>query len=181
MGIDLSLGNLQLARRLLGATDRVALVCADAAALPLRRASVAGIWSVQTFQHMPDAVFERAKTELDRTLRDDFQMEISNLNPGLLQRVLYRLAGRRLHRRGRVGEMELTRRTGREWIRAWSDLRPGRSVVSSGYSELFFHPELRLRPHRYPLWAERILARIPAVARLIARQVDVRIDGVGGR
>jgi len=181
LGVDMSLGSLRLARRLLGKTDRVVLLCADATALPLRHRSVTGLWSVQAFQHMPERVLERATAELDRTLRDDFRMEISNLNPALAHRIIYRLAGRRLHRQGRVGEMELSRRTGREWAAVWRDFRGARSRVFVGYSELFFHPDLGVRPREYPLRLERALARVPAIARLIARQVDVRVEsGSGG-
>ena len=176
IGVDMSIGNLQLARRVLGKTDRVVLVCADAAALPLRRGSIAGVWSVQAFQHMPERVLAQAKAEIDRTLREDFRIEMSNLNPALLHRIVYRLAGRRLHRRGRMGEMELSRRTAQEWARVWRDFRRGRCRLSTGYSELFFHPDLQLRPRRYPLRLERVLARVPALARLIARQVDVRVE-----
>lgn len=182
LGIDMSLGNLRLARRMLaGQTDRVVLVCADAAALPLRRGSVAGLWSVQVFQHMPDGVLERAKAELDRVLRDPFRMEISNLNPALLHRVVYRLTGRRLHRRGPIAEMELTRRSAREWTTLWGDFRPGRTRVRAGYSELFFHPELRLRPRVYPLWLERVIAGgAPPLAGLIARQIDMCVESGNG-
>jgi ubiquinone/menaquinone biosynthesis C-methylase UbiE len=177
IGVDMSVGNLRLARRVLGKTDRVLLVCADAAALPLRDDSLAGVWSIQTFQHMPERVLAQAKSELDRVLREDFSIEMSDLNPGLLLRIVYRLAGRRLHRRGRMGEMELSRRTAREWTRIWSDFRRGRCRLSTGYSELFFHPDLHLRPRRYPLRLERALGWLPMLARMIARQVDVRIAG----
>jgi hypothetical protein len=181
IGIDMSIGNLQLARHVLAETDRVVLVCADAAALPVRRDSIAGVWSVQTFQHMPDGVFERAKAEVDRVLREDFRIETSNLNPAWLHRAVYRLAGRRLHRGGRVGEMELRRHSAREWAAAWSDFRPGRQRLSTGYSELFFHPDLHCLPRRYPIRLERVLARLPALARLIARQVDVVVESVRAR
>lgn len=182
LGIDMSIGNLRLARRLLGdEADSVVLVCADAAALPLRRRSMAGLWSVQVFQHMPDDVLARAKAELDRVLTGRFRMEISNLNPALLHRVVYRLTGRRLHRRGRIGEMELVRRSAREWAGVWSDFRRGRCRMSVGYSELFFHPDLRLRPRPYPLRLERVLAGVPALAGMIARQIDVRVESGNGR
>lgn len=182
LGIDMSPGNLRLARRLLGdGARRVALVCADAAALPVRAGSIAGLWSVQVFQHMPDNVLKRAKAELDRAMRDDGRIEMSNLNPAPLHRLLYRLAGRRLHRQGRVGEMELIRRSAREWAEVWSDFRRGRARIETGFSELFFHPDFHLRPRRYPLRLEGILAgRAPALAGLIARQVDLRIASRAG-
>jgi uncharacterized protein YbaR (Trm112 family)/ubiquinone/menaquinone biosynthesis C-methylase UbiE len=180
-GVDMSLGNLRLARRLLGpGRDDVALVCADAAALPLRSSAVSGAWSVQVLQHMPAGVLERAIAELDRVMADEGRIEISNLNPGLFQRAAYHLAGRRLHLRGAVGEMELTRRSAAEWRAVWRAFRPGRARVVTGYSELFFHPDLHVRPRPYPAALERALAAARPVAGLFARQVDVVVT-CGGR
>lgn len=178
LGVDMSLGNLRLARRLLGGgRDDVVLVCADATALPLRRHSVAGAWSVQVLQHMPPAVLSRTVAELDRVLAPVCRIEASNLNPGMLQRALYRASGRRLHRRGRVGEMELSRRSPSEWRAVWSGFRPGHTRLTVGYSELFFHPDLWVRPRRYPVRLERTVAAVaPVFAGLFARQVDVTIE-----
>lgn len=182
LGVDMSLGNLKLARRLLGEdNESVVLVCADAAALPLRSRSIAGVWSIQVFQHMLDGVLRQAKAELDRVLGERFRMEISNLNPALLHRVLYRVTGRRLHRRGTIGEMELTRRSARQWVQVWRDFRAGRTRMKVGYSELFFHPDLRLRPRLYPLWLERAVAGgAGSLAGLVARQTDLRIESANG-
>jgi len=178
LGIDFSLGNLTVARRLLG-EDRedVVLVCADAAALPLRDHTMTGLWSVQTFQHFPPEVLRAVLKELERVLRAACVIEAYNLQPAALHRLLYRLLGKRLHCRGRLGEMELNRLTARQWSDLWRTFRGGRSQIRTGYSELWFHPDLRLRPRRYPVRLEEALGgHAPMLASLIARQAQVRVE-----
>ncbi len=177
IGIDFSLGNLLLAKRLLEGSDTVLLLCADAARLPLAAGTMAGAWSAQAFQHFPDPIFRQAQKELDRVLRKDFLLEFHHLHPALLYRVLCKLRGKPLHRRGRCGPFETNRLSLAEWRSRWSSFRQERSKVSCGYSELFFHPELGMRPHPYPLGLERMLtARVPALAGMIARQGVLRVE-----
>jgi len=176
LGVDMSMGNLKIARRLLRDTHDVVLVCADAARLPIRQRCIAGIWSVQVLQHLPDLALRQAQEEMNRVLDDRFFLEMCNLNPAFLLRLAYRVAFRKLHRHGRAGEIELNRLSAREWLEIWRPFRPGSTDVSVAYSELFFHPDLRIRPSRYPLRLERYLAeRAGRVAKLIARQVHVRV------
>jgi uncharacterized protein YbaR (Trm112 family)/ubiquinone/menaquinone biosynthesis C-methylase UbiE len=178
LGVDMAFSNLVLAKRLLGNNQRVVLVCADAALLPVRDRTIAGAWSVQVFQHFPPQVLDRVQTELARVLREDnFTMEIYNLNPPLLHKLIYRLLGRKIHMRGQLGEMMLNRFSAREWTEIWRHFRQGNLEISHSYSELFFHPEFRLRPRRYPMKLERLLARrLPDLAALFARQVQVRLE-----
>ena len=178
IGLDMSLGNLRMARKLLGPEqDHVLLICADAARLPIRAGAVTGVWSVQTLQHLPIQTLRRAQAELDRVLSERFLIHLANLNPARLHRLLYRLAGRRLHRRGRAEAMELSRFSLEEWIDLWRAFRGGRVRICGGYSELFFHPDLRLRCRPYPLTVEAVLARrAPWLAAWIARQVEVTIE-----
>lgn len=178
IGIDLSLGNLLLAKQLLGKdSPRVFLVCADAAHLPFSDGSIDGVWSVQAFQHFPESVFHRVQIELDRVLKKRFQMELHHLHPALLYRILCRLLGRRLHRRGRLGPFETHRLFLSEWLERWASFRGGSFQASTGYSELFFHPELRWRPRPYPSRLELFLSRCaPGLAALFARQGVLRLD-----
>lgn len=177
IGIDLSMGNLALARRLLAHDlQRVLLICADAAALPIRDKVIGAVWSVQTFQHLPLHALRRAQAELARVVRDEFLIEYYDLNPAWFHRRLYAMLGKRFHCRGKWGAMELNRRSAAESRSLWEDFRNGRVQIRHGYSELFFHPDLHLRPRPYPLWLERLLtAGAPGIAATFARQVHVEI------
>jgi ubiquinone/menaquinone biosynthesis C-methylase UbiE len=180
LGIDLSFGNLQVAKRLVRDPNRVAFVCADAAALPIRAGAVSGVWSVQAFQHFPESVLKSAVKEIDRALAERFAIEIYNLNPAWLQRIVYRMAGKRMHRHGRSGEIELNRFSAREWADIWQDFRHHTSRKVVGYSELFFHPDLRFIPKQYPLFAEHVLrSKVAWLAGLFARQVHIRVESQG--
>lgn len=144
LGIDLCLGNLRVARRLLGpGNNQVLLVCADAASLPVRERCIAGVWSVQAFQHFPAPVLRDVLKELDRVLDKAFEIEIHNLNPAWLLRAVYRLFGKQFHRAGKTTHMELNRLSADEWNAVWEQFRSGKTDISCGYSELFFHPDLR--------------------------------------
>ena len=177
IGLDFSLGNLRLARRLAGEREDLLLICADASRLPLKEGVISGLWSAQAFQHFPEPVFEKARRELDRVFKKEFRMELHHLHPAPLYRLLYRLRGKHLHRKGRAGPFETCRLTPAEWKSKWSSLRGGRLEIRSGYSELFFHPELGLRPRPYAAGLEQwIASRLPALAGLIARQGVLRVE-----
>ena len=178
IGIDMSLGNLLLARRLFGESSRCALlICADASRLPLAKGSIAGVWSVQAFQHFPEETFQQAQQELDRVLQKDFRMEFHHLNPALCYRLLYRLQGRRMPLKGRSGPFVTNRLSASEWEGRWNSFRGGQFDMFHGYSELFFHPELWIRPRPYPLGFERFLTRYALrVSSSFARQVILRLE-----
>jgi uncharacterized protein YbaR (Trm112 family) len=177
LGVDMSLGNLSVARRLLeGNNFQVVLICADAATLPIRQGSISGLWSVQAFQHFPAPVLRDVLKELDRVLTEAFVIEIHNLNPALLLRAVYRLFGKQLHRGGKTAHMELNRLSTDEWSAVWQQFKSGKIDIRCGYSELFFHPDLRVRPRRYPVKLEQVLAaHAPSLAALFARQVWTEI------
>ena len=177
LGIDLSLGNLLLAKQLLEESAPVLLLCADASRLPLRDGVISGVWSAQAFQHFPEPVFRNMQGELDRVLKPQFLLESHHLHPALLYRLLCKLRGRPLHLRGRCGPFETNRLSLSEWQARWAGFREGRSEISCGYSELFFHPEMGLRPRPYPVELERWLAsHAPALAGVIARQGILHVE-----
>lgn len=174
---DFSLESLRVARQLLADSQSAVFLWTNAQKLPLRAKSISGLWSIQVFQHFPDKVLRNVQLELDRVLRDDFAIEIYNLNPAPFHKAIYRLMGRRLHCRGRLGDMELNRLSPREWEDVWRQFRGGTPRISANYSELFFHPDLHFRPQHYPISLERALTKyVPKLAGLFARQAQLRID-----
>lgn len=177
--VDFSIESLYAARKLLSDGDRVLLLHVDAGHLPFRPHALAGFWSVQVLQHLPPEIISAVLMELRRVLRSDYQAEIYNLNYALLHRVIYRLAGRRLHRSGTIGSYLLNRLTAREWCEALQPLlanTPARLRVSTSHSELFFHPNCRLLQRRYPVALETFISeRLPRLAALFARQVQLVI------
>lgn len=175
--VDFSLASLKAAQRLLRPEDRALLVWADARALPFRDRTIAGVWSVQVFQHFPVDVYDAVKTELDRVLSQPFVVEIYNLNASWVHEKIYGILGKTFHRRGKLGEMELNRLSLMEHTETWKEFRHS-TRITGGYSELFFHPDFRFRPWFYPARLERLLAKwLPGIASLFARQLHIRIDG----
>ncbi len=182
---DFSRETLRVAARLLKPEDRVHLMHCDASRLPILTGALSGVWSVQVFQHFPEPVLAGVLQELRRVLLPDFGAKVFNLNPALLLRAAYRLMGRRYHRRGEWNGLLLNCLTAEDWrarLAPWL-VNEDAGRISVRYSELFFHPPLRLKPRRYPLKLEQVLARVPELARLFARQVSIEVErrsGAGG-
>jgi ubiquinone/menaquinone biosynthesis C-methylase UbiE/uncharacterized protein YbaR (Trm112 family) len=171
IGVDISLGNLQLAQKVLDAENNVLLVCADASRLPIRDNVISAIWSVQTIQHFPDTVFDRFLVEMNRILKQDFRIEYHNLHPSALSRGIYGLFRKNFHRSGSTGTMELQRLSESEWLNKWKSFHQRKVKTKVRYSELFFHPDFHIKPDPYPVWVERFMAEhLPAAASFIARQ-----------
>jgi hypothetical protein len=174
---DFSRESLQVASTLLRREDRVLPLHCDASALPLRAGTMSGVWSVQVFQHLPPAILAAVLAELRRTLQPDFGAKIFNLNPAWLLRAAYRLAGRKYHRTGDLHGVLLDCLDRDEWRHR---LAPWLSAVaaprvSAGFSELFFHPPLRLTPEPYPVTLERVITAWNGLAELFARQVHIEV------
>lgn len=180
IGIDMSIGNLRIAQRLLNKNGISAtLLCADAATLPIKEKAVSGVWSVQVFQHFSEELLLRVQNELERVLDDTFIIEMYNLNRPLFHKTIYKILSKKFHCRGRLGEMELNRFSAKEWRALWCHFRNGCPEIRHYYSEIFFHPDLRFRPKRYPVRAENIIAKYtPRLAKLFARQVQLRIEAL---
>jgi len=179
IGLDISMGNLLIAQKILGQKSSILLICADAAELPLRDFSVTSVWSVQTLQHFPEVIFDRFLREMDRILTNYYNMEIHNLYPAFICRSLYRIFGKHLHRYGNTGVMELNRLSISEWINKWKPFRPGQVRIRYSYSELFFHPDFHIRPKKYPVQLEQFIVRyFPGFASLFGRQGQIRMESV---
>jgi ubiquinone/menaquinone biosynthesis C-methylase UbiE len=156
--VDFVRENLRRAADLLGSlvNDRVFLVHADATALPFPASAFDGYWTVQTLQHIP--AFERALEEAERVLRPNGLFACYALNRARLIELVYRLSGKQYHVRGtRAGSFYLARGSAEE--RRVVERVFG-SRVTSRYTELLFHPELRLCTGAQNSWAGAVDAKL---------------------
>jgi len=169
--VDFVRENLAIAARMLGGlvSDQVYLVHGDATALPFPSALFDGYWSVQALQHVPR--FEQAVAEAHRILRPGGEFACYALNRAALIEVAYRVAGRPYHVHGkRPGTFYLSRASAaqKEIIK-----RIFASDVKARFTEILFHPDLRLKCGREGSLLGRIDARLSGSTPLwgwIARQ-----------
>jgi len=176
--IDFSLGNLLVAKRLLTPENRVILIWANASHLPIRSQVISGVWSSQATQFFPAPVMERFISELQRVLRPDhFGIEVYNMNQARLITLAHRLARRLLKKYVQDTGIEI-RLTDARSLLDWFEPLCQRAQVGIGYSELFFHPNLKFwpPPRLYPEKLERLVTKLlPSLVRIIARQIQIKI------
>ena len=169
--VDFVRENLRHAARMLGplANQQVFLVHGDATKLPFPSSVFDGYWSVQALQHIPD--FEQAVTEAHRVLQPGGQFACFSLNRARLIEFAYRLTGRQYQVRGkRPGSFYLTRASAEE---AGVVERVFGSRVTSRYTEVLFHPDLRLHTGEAASWigrADRYLSSSLPLFAWMARQ-----------
>ena len=152
--VDFVRENLRQAVRLLGeAVNRqLFLVHGDATGLPFPSSVFDGYWSVQVLQHVP--IFEDAVTEAHRILRPHGEFACYSLNRSRLVELLYRLRGRSYHVRGkRPDSFWLSRGTAKE-ARTVGEVFG--SPVTSRFTEVLFHPDLRLSTGATSSWIGRV-------------------------
>lgn len=143
--VDFVRSNLPHARNVLGdlVDGQVALMHADATALPFGAdgtfTGFDGVWTVQTFQHIPD--FDMAVSEACRVLKKGGLFVNYSLNVQPPVRWLRRLLGRGYLTKGWV--------EGSFWLARASDDQKESiaatfgSTVSERWSEILYSPELR--------------------------------------
>lgn len=144
--VDFVRSNLPHARNVLGdlVGQQVALMHADATAIPFvvgeNFAGFDGVWTVQTFQHIPD--FDKAVSEAHRVLKRGGLFVNYSLNVQPPIRWLRRLLGRGYLTKGWVD--------GAFWLARASDEQKkciegvfGRTV-SERWSEILYSPEVRI-------------------------------------
>jgi ubiquinone/menaquinone biosynthesis C-methylase UbiE len=164
--VDFVRDNLRRAAQLLGThvNDQLYLVHADATALPFPAASFDGYWSVQTLQHVPS--IEEVLREAYRVLRPGGWFASYWLNHQKLIGALYRSLGRSYHVRGqRPGSFWLSRGSAKE---AESVGRAFGAIVVCRYTEVLFHPDLRIYTGTDQSRIGRIDARLSGGARFLA-------------
>ncbi|OGX23491.1 MAG: hypothetical protein A2Y03_04925 [Omnitrophica WOR_2 bacterium GWF2_38_59] len=174
--MDFAMSNLKAARNILKDSNNVLFVQADASCLPFKNNAVSGIWSVQVTQHFPETVMTNFLNELQRVLQIKHVIEIYNLNPDFMHKVIYRLFGKYFHIKGQYGEMLQNKLHGKELLFLWEMFtRDGKTKIE--YSELFFHPNFKLFPQFNAIvYIEKILNLMPFFTKLFARQISINIS-----
>tara|TARA_B100000674_G_scaffold498856_1_gene539976 strand:- start:2682 stop:3530 length:849 start_codon:yes stop_codon:yes gene_type:complete len=139
--LDFSLQNLFFASNILkhNLNHQIFLVNGDALSLPFSTSQFDLVWSVQTFQHIPN--YRIAFQEVYRVLRKGSGLFVNyTLNDAFLVRSIYRLLCKKYVLKGNVGPMYLERSSYSQKQLLASIFR---SDVRSRYSEILFTPELR--------------------------------------
>lgn len=144
--VDFVRSNLPHARNVLGGLvgSQVALMHADATALPFGTdgtfTGFDGVWTVQTFQHIPD--FKMAVSEACRVLKKGGLFVNYSLNVQPPVRWLRRLLGRGYLTRGWVEGSFWLARASDEQKQCISSIFKGE--VSVRWSEILYSPEVRI-------------------------------------
>jgi len=175
--IDFVRPNLEHAKNVLGnlVGKQVALMQADATNLPFRINEkfhgFDGIWTVQTFQHIPD--FSKAVFEAHRVLIKGGYFANYSLHKTPFNRLVYKCLGKKFHIKGEVAGsyyLERANNTQRDIIFNFF----GIGNTEDHFTECLFHPDLKLgftgRANSifgiFDIW----LSRIPSLGRVFARQ-----------
>lgn len=143
--IDFVRGNLVHAQRMLGSLvgTQVALMHADATSLPFPDAEnfygFDGVWTVQVFQHIPD--FALACKEAYRVLKSGGNFVNYSLYATPFNRIVYFILGQKFHIQGTAKNNFYLTRANNSQLQIVKDIF---GEVKNRYTELFFHPDLRL-------------------------------------
>ncbi len=143
--IDFEHANLKHASKVLAPLlgTRVALLHADATQLPFATATQAsgfhGVWTVQVFQHIPD--FGLACKEACRVLMPGGYFMNYSLHITPFNRFVYRLFKKRFHVEGMFNNAFYLARASDQQKEIVKNIFGN---VTDRYTELFFHPDLRL-------------------------------------
>lgn len=143
--VDFVRANLVNAQDMLGAlvNSQVALMHGDATALPFCKQADApmfdGVWTVQTFQHIPD--YRQAVSEACRVLRPSGRFACYSLNVQPPIRFLYRLLGKEYVVEGQMGNLFWLARASDKQRRQVAEIF--HSPVVERWSEIIYSPELR--------------------------------------
>ncbi len=144
--VDFVRANLTHARKVLGSLvgDQIALMHADATALPFHDASASygfeGVWTVQVFQHIPD--FRAPVAEAYRVIKPGGRFVNYSLYATPFNRMIYRLLGKPYHTTGMVNNIFHLTRANDSQRKIIGDIF-GEQVFER-YTECLFHPDIKL-------------------------------------
>jgi SAM-dependent methyltransferase len=151
--VDFCRGNLVHARKLLGSPlcESIILVHGDALQLEFPSESFDAYWSVQSLQHIPD--FEAAVREAHRILRPNGCFATYSLNRAPLIQLVYRFFGKHYHIEGYIpGQSYFARASKRQKEIIGMVFC---NSVRIRYTEVLFHPDLRIFSGSQDCWVGR--------------------------
>lgn len=145
--IDFIDANLIHAQNLLGELigTQVALMDADAIDLPFLISNdfigFDGVWSVQTFQHIPD--FSKAVGEVERVLKKGGVFMNYSLHKTPLNMLVYFLVGKKYHIEGEIPGSFYLSRASKKQIKI-VELIFGKKIGRIRYTECLFQPDFKV-------------------------------------
>ncbi|MAU63839.1 MAG: SAM-dependent methyltransferase [Flavobacteriaceae bacterium] len=175
--VDFVRSNLIHAKKVLGdlVGNQINLVHADATNLPFEVnknfKGFNGVWSVQTFQHIPN--FSKAIKEVNRLLlKKGFFINYSLRNTPL-NMLVFKIFGKKYHKKGEVNGSYYLERASKNQLRTLTDYF-GKENVFVNYSETLFHPDLKFtfsgKEDNYLGYLDILLSFIKPFAYFISRQ-----------
>lgn len=173
--IDFVKTNLNHALNILGPLvgTQVILMHADATALPFKSKSEGvfnGVWTVQTFQHIPD--FTNAVKEAHRVLKQGGYFINYSLHVTPLNKLIHKIMGRHYHSEGMVKNTFYLTRANKKQLKIIEEIFS--SKVTDRFSECIFHPDLKFvfSGSQGNMFGkiDILLSNIPNIGRWIARQ-----------
>ena len=175
--IDFVSSNLDHAKKVLGPLvgSQIALMHADATDLPFKInddfPGFNGVWTVQTFQHIPD--FSKAVREAYRVLLSGGYFANYSLHATPLNKMIYWILGKNYHIKGEVAGSYYLERANNKQKSIVAEIFDG-SYILDRYTENLFHPDLKFSfpgHENNPFGKIDILfSDFSLIARLISRQ-----------
>jgi ubiquinone/menaquinone biosynthesis C-methylase UbiE len=178
--IDFVKNNLTHALNILGPLvgTQVALIHADATALPFLDdpGIFDGVWTVQTFQHIPD--FTGAVKEAYRVLKPGGYFINYSLHITPFNKIVNKILRKPFYTNGMVNNSFYLSRASKTQLKIIETVFQGR--VTSRYSENFFHPDLKFtfsgQPNNFIGRLDSMLSNAPFIGRWIARQRSFEVN-----
>lgn len=140
--VDFVRPNLHYARQVLSALveRQVALVHADATALPFDDRMFDGFWTVQTFQHIPE--FHNACKEAHRVLKKQGKFVNYSLHSTPIVQFAYKILRKKYHKEGMIDNLFYLARANEKQKDICAQIFGG--VVLNRYTECLFHPDMKI-------------------------------------
>lgn len=175
--VDFVRSNLHHAKNVLGSLigEQAELVHADATALPFPNEVIDGVWTVQTFQHIPSYII--AFHESYRVLKKDGRFINYSLHITPVIRFIYKALGKQYHIDGEIKESFYLTRANNKQKDELANIFTGE--IYDKFSECLFHPELKLTfTGKERSWIGKLdyyLGNYSIISNMIARQRSLKL------